>query len=146
MGRFERILRGAGSLLVVALLAALLSLGLRTLLEAAGIPAARAGPVGITTAIALALAVADVWTPIGRGPSHGDISEKEAGALAADLLVTGILTLAASVALVLLGEAVWAPLGSLVAVFVVGVGVGYGAFMLRNREYYFEERPAGVGE
>lgn len=146
MSRFERVLRVVGSLLVIALFAAVLSLGLRTLLEFASVPVSQASPIGIAVAITVALAVADVYTPIGRGPRHGDIREKEPAALATDVVVASLLTLVVSTALVTLGAAVWATLGSLLVVFVVGVGVGYGAFMMRNRAYYFGERPESTGE
>lgn len=145
MSRSQRVLRAVASLLVVGFLAALLSIGLRMMLELAGLPVGLAGPIGIVVAITVALAVADVYTPIGRGPRHGDIREKAPEAVAADLLLAALLALATSAALVFLGATVWSPLGSLLVVFIVGTGVGYGAFMLRNREYYFRERPETVG-
>jgi len=141
MSRLDRYGRLIGWLVVLGALAGVLGTAIITGLEAVGVPPARASPIAIAVAVSVALSVADVYTPLGRGPRTEGIQEKAPAALAVDFVLAGAVAAAASALLSLGGALVWSPLGNELLVLLVGTGAGYGAFMLRNREFYLRERP-----
>lgn len=136
MSRLERYARALASLVAVGVFAGIVGTVLRYLLTAAGVSTGRASPIAIAVAVALTLAVADVYTPIGRGPRSNAIREKQRAALASDFLLAAALAAVVASGLTLLGAAAWPPLGDGVVVMIAGVAAGYGGFMWRNRRFY----------
>ena len=137
MSRYERVLRVAVSLLVVGFLATLLSFGLRYGLAFVGLPPGLSAPIGIVVAIAVALPVADVYTPVGRAPRTEAIQELGWQAVAVDLVVAGGVALVVATGSTTLGVATGVGLlANQTVVILLGAGAGYGAFILRNRDYY----------
>lgn len=140
MADLPRVVRAAAYLVAVGALAGTIAISLTAALRALALPGSVVSPVAIATAVAVALAVADVYTPIGRGPRSDAIRDRPRNALIADVALAGTIAAAVSALLALLGLAVWSPLGNELFVLIVGIGAGYGAFMLRNREYYLADR------
>ncbi len=140
MADLPRVARVAAYLVAVGALAGVVAISLTAALRAAGLPDPVVSPVAIATAVAVALAVADVYTPIGRGPKSDAIREKPRNAILADVALGAVVAAAVAAVLAVLGLNVWPVLGNELLVLIVGIGAGYGAFMLRNRQYYLGER------
>jgi len=140
MADLPRVVRAAAYLVAVGALAGTLAIGLTAGLRAVGEADGVVSPVAISAAVAVALAVADVYTPIGRGPQSDAIRDRPPSEVVPDVALAGTIAAAVAALLAFVGLAVWSPLGNEILVLIVGIGAGYAAFMLRNREYYLGEQ------
>lgn len=140
MADLPRVVRAAAYLAAVGALAGVITVALTAALRATGLPDSVVSPVAIATAVAVALPVADVYTPIGRGPRSDAIRDRPPSEILPDVALAGTVAAAVAALLALLGQAAWPALGNEILVLIVGIGAGYGAFMLRNREYYLADR------
>lgn len=135
----SRLLRSAVALVAVALLAGALGMVLILVLDAVGLAQQSAYAIGAGAAVAVTLAVADTYTPIGSGPSE-QLSTQPREKLAADFLLTALVAGAVGAGLSLLGFAAIA--GGLL-VIGISVAIGYGTFVARNVDEY---RPRDAGK
>jgi len=124
----SRLLRSAVALVAVALLAGALGMVLILGLDAVGLGQQAAYTVGAGAAVAVTLALADTYTPIGSGPQQ-ELSAQPTQKLAIDFLLTGLVAAAVAAVIALAGFAAVA--GGLVAIGV-SVAIGYGTFVTRN--------------
>lgn len=128
----SRLLRSAVALVAVGLLAGALGMVLILALDATGLPQQAAYAIGAGAAVAVTLAIADTYTPIGSGPSDR-LSGQPREKLAVDFLLTGLVAGAVGAGLALLGVANVA--GGLL-VIGISVAIGYGTFVARNVDEY----------
>lgn len=136
--------RAFGALVGVAALAVALFVGLVTALAAAGVPRWTATPAAVGAVVPAVLALADAYTPLGNTARTERLQEQRAGALAADVALTGAVggVLGGVGAVVVLGPET----GGLArtAVLGVAVAVGYGVFVARNYDVYRPDGPVAV--
>lgn len=137
----SRLLRSAVALVAVGLLAGALGMALILALDAVGLRQESAYTVGAGVAVAVTLAVADTYTPIGSGPS-----DQLAGQAREKLLVDFALAaaVAAAVGAVLSLAGVGDVAGGLLAIGI-SVAIGYGTFVARNVTAYRPSRGASPG-
>lgn len=128
----SRLLRSAVALVVVGFFAGALGMVLILVLDTAGLGQQAAYVVGAGTAVAVTLAIADTYTPIGSGPTE-HLSAQPRQKLALDFVLTALVTAAIGAVLALAGFANVA--GGLV-VIGVSVAIGYGTFVARNVDAY----------
>lgn len=128
----SRLLRSTVALVGVALLAGVIGMALIAALDAAGLSGQSAYVIGAGTAVAVVLAIADTYTPIGSGPTHL-LRDQPREKLGVDfLLVSAVAAIvAAVVALAGFGNVAGGILG-----IGVSVAVGYGVFIARNLSAY----------
>ncbi|GAA0298237.1 hypothetical protein [Halarchaeum salinum] len=133
-----RPLRAVAAVVVLLALAAIVGAATNLALSAIGAPAALGAPVAIAVAVTVILPLADAYTLLGRGVDTDALREQGRGRLAAEIAFAAIGSLAVSG---LLAAAVYeaGTLWTFAFVVVVGVAVGYGTFVLRNRAYYPSE-------
>lgn len=131
-----RPLRLAASVLGVVALAGVVGLVVHLLLSALGAPPAAATPVSIAVAVTAALPVSDAYTPLGRGARTDALRRRGRERLLLETCLAAAAAFVSGGALAALGVYVEAVLGSFVLVVLVGVAVGYGSFLVRNRAYY----------
>ena len=122
-------------LLALGMLALGLALGTQLGLEAVGVPRVDAITVSTAAAVAVALAAADVFTPIGQRQVKERFEEDPVSMLP-DFLVAGLVGGATAGAARLLGGVGAPVLGTQTVATLLGVGVGYVAFLALNREMY----------
>ncbi|MFB6095246.1 MAG: hypothetical protein ABEJ71_02190 [Halodesulfurarchaeum sp.] len=119
-------------LVVLALgLAIVAQLGLETL----GFSRADAVVVSLAAGVSVAIAAADVFTPIGSNLTTGDFDERTPwllGTLAVGGVVGGLTCLAARI----LGRAGVPMIGGQTVPTFLGVALGYVSFVFLNREQY----------
>lgn len=128
----SRLLRSVVALVAVGLLAGVLGMALILALATAGVGEQAAYTVGAGAAVAVTLAIADTFTPIGSGPSD-ELAAQSTGKLAVDVLLTGLVAAASGA---VLGLAGLASVGGGLLVIGISVAVGYGTFVARNVPAY----------
>ena len=128
----SRLLRSAVALVAVGLFAGALGMVLILLLDTAGLGQQAAYVVGAGAAVAVTLAIADTYTPIGSGPTQ-HLSAQRQQKLALDFVLTGLVAAAIGAGLSLAGFAAIA--GGLL-VIGISVAIGYGTFVARNIDAY----------
>ncbi|GGM56765.1 hypothetical protein J2752_000907 [Halarchaeum rubridurum] len=114
-----------------AVVGAATNLGLTLL----GAPVALGTPVGVAVAVTVILPLADAYTLLGRGVDTDTLRERGRARLAAEVAFAAVGAMAVSGLLaagVYTADTAWA----FALVVAVGVAVGYGTFVLRNRAYY----------
>ena len=128
----SRLLRSTVALLAVGLFAGALGMVLILVLDAAGLGQQAAYVVGAGMAVAVTLAIADTYTPIGSGPTE-HLSAQSGPKLAFDFVLTSLVAAAIGAALALAGFA-----GAAGGLIVIGISVaiGYGTFIARNVDAY----------
>lgn len=128
----SRLLRSTVALVAVGLFAGALGMVLILVLDTAGLGQQAAYAVGAGTAVAVTLAIADTYTPIGSGPTE-HLSAQPQQKLALDFVLTSLVAAAIAAGLALAGFADTA--GGLI-VIGISVAIGYGTFVARNVDAY----------
>lgn len=128
----SRLLRATVALVVIGLFAGALGMLLIFLLDAAGLGQQAAYVVGASAAVAVTLAIADTYTPIGSGPTER-LSAQPLEKLAVDLLLTTLVAVAVAAGLSLAGVA---PIAGGILAIGISVAIGYGTFVARNVDAY----------
>lgn len=137
----SRLLRSTAALVAVGLLAGALGMVLILGLDAVGLAQQSAYAIGAGMAVAVTLAIADTYTPIGSGPTDR-LSRQPRQKLAVDFVLTGLVAAAVSAILALAGADSIA--GGLL-VIGISVAIGYGTFITRNLDSYRPQQPATTG-
>ncbi len=129
-------------LAVLGVLVVILALATQFGLEAVGVSQTDAIIVSSALAVAIALAAADVFTPIGRRTIR-ERFEADPTAMLPDFVIAGLVG-GGSAGLARLVGSFGVPLvgGRTVAV-LLGVAIGYVAFVAQNRDLYRPGRTAG---
>lgn len=128
----SRLLRSTVALIAVGLFAGALGMVLILGLDAAGLGQQAAYVVGAGMAVAVTLAIADTYTPIGSGPTE-HLSVQATRKLALDFAVTALVAAAVGAALALAG---FADVAGGILVIGISVAIGYGTFIARNVDAY----------
>lgn len=126
-------------LTVLGLLALGLALGSQLGLELLGVARNDAVIVSTAAAVAVALAAADVFTPIGQRRVQERFKDEPVSMLP-HFLVAGLVGGATAGAARLLGSVGVPVVGSQTASVLLGVALGYVAFLALNRDIYRPER------
>lgn len=139
--RFSWIGRFFFWLAVLGVLALVLALGSQFGLEAIGASRTDAIIVSSALAVAIALAAADVFTPIGRRTIR-DRFEADPMAMLPDFVIAGVVG-GGSAGLARLAGGLGVPfVGGRAVAVLLGVSLGYVAFIARNRDLYRPDRTA----
>lgn len=128
----SRLLRSTVALLVVGLFAGALGMVLILVLDTAGLGQQAAYVVGAGMAVAVTLAIADTYTPIGSGPTE-HLSAQPTQKLALDFGLTSLVAAALGAVLALAG---FADIAGGILVIGISVAIGYGTFIARNVDAY----------
>jgi predicted Kef-type K+ transport protein len=128
----SRLLRSVVALVAVGLLAGALGIVLILVLGGLGLGQEAAYSIGAGMAVAVTLAIADTFTPIGSGP-RDRLADQARGKLALDF---GLTTAVAAAVGALLSLAGLASVASGLLVIGISVAIGYGTFVARNVEAY----------
>lgn len=128
----SRLLRSTAALIAVGLLAGALGMVLILVLDTTGFEEQTAYVVGAGVAVAVTLAIADTYTPIGSGPTE-HLSAQSPQKLALDFVLTGFVAAVIAAGLSLAGFADVA--GGLLGIGI-SVAIGYGTFVTRNVDSY----------
>lgn len=133
--RYEWIGRFFFWLAVLGVLALALALGTQFGLEAAGASRTDAIIVSSALAVAIALSAADVFTPIGRREVREHF-EADPAAMLPDFAIAGVVGAIVAGLARLLGGIGMPFVGQRAIAVILGVTVGYLAFVAQNRELY----------
>jgi len=134
--QLRRLGPAAVALVALAAVAAVVYTALLTALDAVGVPRSAASPAALGAVVSVALAAADVYTPLGNNQRTEQLREKPADALGVDFAVTstvGFVVGGGAGVLLLSPDAAELRRMTVVAAAVL---VGYGTFVARNLAVY----------